>query len=241
MIQTYHEECIQAYYKSWWLEDSDKPLPCRGRLIRAFIPHVDQVPMALVPRDRTDNVRQHQLADCDIMPLDYNSVMRPEGLPVAGIPCFPKEARGVYRVKKRPALILAMPGEEIPKSLILGKPRHQTLPTFIIAPYYGADESTGSRAGFSSAFLDRVRRLEYSRFFWDKLPILGVDESILRIDHMQPLGTNYKAWENTSFRLSDDALSFMEEIVQWHMTGEFIETEESLLPSMRRDMMLAAQ
>lgn len=193
MIPTYPEVCVQSLLDPWWHEDSDNISPCRGRLIKAYIPHVDQVPMALVPRDRTQAVRQHQLADCDIVELDYNAVMRPNGLPVAGIPCFPKEARGVYRVKKRPALILALPGDEVPKGLLMGKPRHQTLPTFIIAPYYGGDENTGTRAGFSEAFLERVRRLEYLRFFWDKLPITGSEGSVLRIDHIQPLGSNYKA------------------------------------------------
>lgn len=237
MIPIYPEDCVQSLYDSWWQQDTEKAPICRGRLLKAYVPHVDQVPMALVPRDRTEDVRQHQLADCDIVPLDYSSVMRPSGLPVAGIPCVPKEARGVYRVKKRPVLVLALPGDEVPKGLVLGKPRHQTLPTYIVAPYYGADEGTGSRAGFPEAFLDRVRRLEYSRFFWDKLPLSGANESILRIDHIQPLGSNYKAWEMTSFRLDQDALLFLEEMLQWHLTGELIETDTSLLPGLRRDLM----
>lgn len=237
MTQTYPEECVQSLYDSWWLEDREKPAPCRGRLIKAYIPHVDQVPMALVPRGRTDDARQHQLADCDIIALDYSAVMRPEGLPVAGIPCHPREARGVYRVKQRPALIVAMPGDEIPRNIVPGKPRQQTLPTFLVAPYYGADEGTGKRAGFSQEFIIRVKHLEYSRFFWDKLPLSGANESILRIDHIQPLGSNYKAFEITAFRLHEDAFCFLDELIQWHLTGILSETEGSLLSGLRQDLM----
>jgi len=229
MIPNYPELCIQAGCPAWWLEDAGKPQPCRGRLVKAYLPHVSQVPMALVPRGRAEDDRQHQLADCEIVPLDHKAVMEPDGLPVAGIPCPPREARGVYLVKKRPAVILAMPGEELPKGLVLGKPRGQTLPTFIVAPYYGADENTGTRAGYSDAFLDRVRKLEYPRFFWEKLPLSGSTVSVLRVDHIQPLGSNHTSWELTPYRLSEEAMVILNEQIQWHFTGELGDPENSVL------------
>lgn len=57
-----------------------------------------------------------------------------------------------------------------------------------MAPFYGADRD-GRRGGWNPLFLERIRRGEYPQYLWDKLPVgTQVKESVLRLDHLQPLG-----------------------------------------------------
>jgi hypothetical protein len=53
---------------------------------------------------------------------------------------------------------------------------------------------------------------------WDKLPA-NANSSILRLDHIQPMGMDQKAYKWTPFCLGCDALKILDEWVQWLMTG----------------------
>lgn len=95
----------------------------------------------------------------------------------------------------------------------------QTAPTILVAPYYGATGGS-KRGGFNPEFLDRVRRGEYPQCMWDSLPLGGsTAESILRLDHIQPIGRHYNSYELTDYRLSDTAVEILDEWVGWVLTG----------------------
>ena len=49
----YPDDCMQAIIQpsDWWLKNS-RPQLCRGSLIYAFVPHVDQVPYTFDPIGR---------------------------------------------------------------------------------------------------------------------------------------------------------------------------------------------
>jgi hypothetical protein len=53
---------------------------------------------------------------------------------------------------------------------------------------------------------------------WDRLP-QKANSSILRLDHIQPIGTDQKAYKCTPFCLGSDGLKILDEWVQWLMTG----------------------
>lgn len=55
---------------------------------------------------------------------------------------------------------------------------------------------------------------------WDILPISdGKTESILRLDHIMPIGADPANWTTTEYLLSDEARTLFEEWVAWVMTG----------------------
>jgi hypothetical protein len=140
---------------------------------------------------------------------------------VAALPAFEGEVNAVYRAKKRPALIICEGGEEVAKQLTQGQPKWQTAQTLLVAPYYGVKEGEG-RAGFKPEFVERVRQCEYSRFMWDELPIGGsTTESIMRLDHIQPIGQHHDSIEITNYRLSNEAIAILDEWLDWLITGEF--------------------
>jgi hypothetical protein len=62
-----------------------------------------------------------------------------------------------------------------------------------------------------------------------------VKESILRLDHIQPISSLHVAYEPTEWTLSEEALRVMQEWVAWHLLGEApdIEDESSLLAFLR--------
>jgi hypothetical protein len=129
-------------------------------------------------------------------------------LPVAALPQYKKEVRAVYRAKKRPGLIVCSGGTKIDRILTAGKPKWQTSRTVIVAPYYGTDEG-GKRSGFKPEFVKRIRRCEYSQYMWDLLPINGsTEESVMRLDHPQPVGRSEDSMELLDYCLSDDAFYF---------------------------------
>lgn len=227
MTQTYPDESVQGLLGGdWWVEDKSTVVN-RGRLVRAFVPHVDQMPFLLVPTGRTE-AREHRLADCEIKPLNITAPLDRARLPVAGLPCYEGEVRTVHRAKKRPLLILAEAGPDVPSKLVTGIPKTSTSHLFIGAPFYGVDQS-GKRAGYPPEFVNRVRHCEYKQFFWDKLPLSGAEESLLRLEHIQPVGAHYMSLEVTPWRLSEDALILIDEWLQWFVYDSLTE-ETGLKP-----------
>lgn len=221
MTQTFPDDSVQGLCDSWWVPAEGTDI-CRGRLVMAFVPHVDQLPYVIIPKGRT-NDREHTLADCEIKPLNINSPQEKARLPVAGMPCYAGEVRSVYRAKKRPLLVLAETGKDVPRALVTGTPKNSTAPMFLGAPYYGVDQGTGKRAGFPPAFVERVRHAEYKQFFWDKLPIPGPAESLMRLEQIQPIGGHYMSFEVKPWCLSEDALAVMDEWLDWHVYGSLQE------------------
>jgi len=116
-------------------------------------------------------------------------------------------------------VILSEGGDEVPRQLVRGKPAWQTAPTILVAPYYGADEDSTS-SGFNPAFVERIKSGEYPQFMWDMLPLTGKDESILRMDHIQPIGRHHDSIELTDYRLSEDAIDIIDEWLTWIFTGQ---------------------
>ena len=116
-----------------------------------------------------------------------------------------------------------------------GKPRWQTAPTILVAPYYGADRE-GKRSGFREEFVERIRRCEYPHYIWDILPLPGgAGESILRLDHIQPIGKHYESYEWTHYSLSEEAMLILNEWLYWLLEGEL--PEKSTLLEIREALL----
>ena len=216
-IPEYPEESPQGCLGGpWWIEVGGQDLQ-RGRLVRAFIPHVDQEPRQLTLVGRTE-ATEHGSARYAIEPLRIGGPRSAPRLPVAAMPTYEGEVHAVYRAKVRPALVLSAPTPEVPKALRTGAAGWQTSPTLLVAPYYGVDPG-GRRGGWREEFVDRIRRGEYPQYLWDKLPLGGAQESILRLDHVQPVGRHANACAPTAYCLSDDALDVLDEWFEWLWTG----------------------
>jgi len=226
------EDSVQNMIEEWWVEDDSFGYD-RGRLINVFLPHIGQIPKKLVAAGRPE-ATDHIHADFRIEPLRIKGSQKKSAIPVAALPAFENEVNAIYRAKKRPALIVCEGGENIDEHLTLGKPKWQTAPTVLVAPYYGVDEG-GSRASFNPEFIMRVRHCLYPQFMWEKLPIAGsASESILRFDLMQPVGRHYDAIELTAYRLSEDALIILDEWLRWLINRDF--REDSLLFFFKEEM-----
>ena len=228
------DDSIPALVGEWWTTDEDRGL-ARGRLVRAFVPHVDQVPLEVIPEGRNDPT-DHTTARVRIAPL---TVRRPSSLPplpVAALPQFPGEHRVAYRGKIRPALVLSTGGADVPPALRVGGAPWQTSATVLVAPYYGV-ERTDRRAGWDPQFVERIRRAEYPQYVWDSLPLNDVHESILRLDHLQPVGRHQNAFEWTPHRLSGEALEIIDDWLVWLLKGEL--PDDGVLAFLRRELRAA--
>lgn len=217
---TYPDDSLQNLIEPdpWWVNDGKREFEV-GRLVHAIIPFVDQSPYALETIGRVRST-QHKEAKVRFVPIDIKSAVNYSRLPVAPLPQYVGETSAVYRTKKRPALIIHAGCSEIPNHLRRNKPRSHTDPCILVAPFFTA-ESAGVRAGFTPAFIERVRRCEYPQFFWDILPISksGAD-SIMRLDQVQPVGRNHSVAEVTNYRLDDLALKIMQQHVYWFLHNE---------------------
>ncbi len=219
----YPENSLQYMIEpsKWWVEDKTFGFN-RGRLIRAFLPHVDQTPKTITTTGRTEPT-VHDKANYQIEPLRIKQPPKKSTLPVAAMPLYSNEVHTIYRAKKRPALIISEGGKSVDRSLTRDKPKWQTAPTVLVAPFYGADEG-GKRSGFNPQFIKRVRRSMYPQFMWDKLPInSNTVESIIRFDHIQPIGRHHDSIEILSYRLSDDALNALNDWIMWLIEGCYYE------------------
>ncbi|HAA58673.1 MAG TPA: hypothetical protein DCE42_28180 [Myxococcales bacterium] len=226
---------VEAGGDPWWEKTATKEIE-RGRLVWAFLPHVDQIPSILLPEGR-DDPTDHNSALFRIKSLN---VKKPppesrDSLPIAAMPKFAGEVYSVHRAKKRPALLLSRPMEEVDKKMRQGMARIKTNPTLLLVPSYGAKDSRTSK-GWNTKFLKRMRRGHYPQFIWDMLPMPGTTtESVFRLDHLQPMGSHHQTYEPTEYKLSDTALQIVEDWFFWYLTG--LIDEESELETIRELLM----
>ncbi|HHJ3218798.1 TPA: hypothetical protein ACQJO6_003015 [Vibrio parahaemolyticus] len=215
---SYPEDSLQGLVESssWWVASSNNEVS-RGTLIWAFVPHVDQTPYGFTPVGR-EIPTEHSKALVKVEPITVGTSLKQVTLPVAAMPLFKNEVWGAYRAKVRPCLVLSVEPEKVDKELTRGKANHSTAPTYIVAPFYGVD-GNAKRSGYTEAFTERVRHCEYPQFHWDKLPVKGASESILRLDQMMPIGTHQKAFRHTGYELSSSALAVIDDLIMWNLKG----------------------
>lgn len=215
----YPEDSIQSIFgqDGWWVEDSEHKLK-RGSLVLAFVPHVDQLPYTLEPVGRRQP-DQHDEATVKISPLRTRKARKSSNLPVAAMPLHTGEVLTAYRAKKRPCLVIGCGGIPVDRGLVRGSPRSSTATTALVVPYYGVDQAGGRRSGYNPAFVERVRHGSYPQFFWDRLPISGPEESMLRLDHLQPIGTHHNSYEFSGFALDGEAMDVIDEFLRWLIWG----------------------
>jgi hypothetical protein len=53
----------------------------------------------------------------------------------------------------------------------------------------------------------------------DMLPAPGSTESLIRFDQAMPVGWHHNAYEQTGYRLSDEALALLDDWLRWLWTG----------------------
>lgn len=214
---TFPTDSIQNIVDAWWKNCGKDELK-RGALIRAFVPHVDQIPYTLIPVGRKE-AGEHSKAIIEITPLQISAPRSKATLPVAALSIPEDELWTAYRAKKRPCLVIGTKQQHVDNSLRHDMPKKLTSPTLIVAPYYGADRD-GKRAGYNPELVDRIRHAEYPQFMLDCLPISGTKQSVLRLDHMQPVGLHYLTYEHSGFCLSDEAVELiLDDWLQWLFYG----------------------
>lgn len=150
----YPDNCIQSVVEPWWTEEKASGLD-RGRLIWTVVSYVSQEPRILKPTGRKTPT-DHSRADYQISTMKGTVVEDAATLPVAAFPHHDNEQLIVSRAKRRPALVISTQGTTVPKAFRIGKARHQTAPTILVAPFFGATLSA-SRSGFNPEFMMRIR------------------------------------------------------------------------------------
>lgn len=212
------EDCLQSIVEPdpWWINNKEGKL-CRGALVFAFIPHVDQVPYAFEPLGRTI-ATEHDNADIRVTPLKVDQPLKKVSLPVAAMPTYDNEVWAAYRAKKRPCVVFGAEKAMVEKAMTRGKPNSATAPTYLVAPFYGAVQNA-KRSGYNPLFVERVRHCEYPQFHWDELPFPGGCESILRLDHLQPIGSHHNAYKLSDYKLSDSAMDILDDMLRWLVWG----------------------
>lgn len=172
----------------------------------------------IIPIGRSDDPADHETARVEIKPFFIGEPVKKNHLPVAALPLYESEQFCVYRAKKRPAVIISKGGPPVEKELTRDLPKSRTVPTVLVAPSYGAD------TGYRKEFIERVRHCEYPQFMWDLLPVGGKEKgSIIRLDHMQPVVRNTKTIEFTRYCLSEKAMVFVMEWVDWLISGQMVQ------------------
>lgn len=208
----------------WWEKTQSQSIE-RGHLVKAFLPHVDQVPFTIIPKGRKDP-KAHDKALVKIRPLDMKHPVARNDLPVAAMSLNDNEIWTAYKAKKRPCLILGKSGHKIKDFDRKGMAKRSYAETLLVVPYYGCDQD-GSRGGYKPQFVERVRHMMYSRFFWDMLPLNGTEESLMRFDQMQPVGRISNSYEHTGYKIHTDALAIIDEAFHLYMYGTIL-TDGSL-------------
>lgn len=217
-MNSFPEDSIQYLSESWWENDAD-PSIAKGSLVWAHVQFFSQVPIEIVPT--RVSAEDHSSATLEARPLRADGGWRPPApaLPVAGLPKLDDaDAFAAYRVKKRPCLVVGSTTyKPVPKVISAGMPKRSIHEFTLVAPFYSQHQS--GHGGYNPEFVERIRHAEWSRYFWDMLPISQGKESILRLDQIQPLGLHWQSHEKTGFRLCKEAISIMDEWLRWLLFG----------------------
>lgn len=201
----------------WWIKNTEADL-VRGALIWAFVYQIDQLPYTFVPVSRS-KAREHDKAFVEVAELKIGEHLERDQLPVAGMTTYKGECWVANKAKLRPCIVWSANCSNVDKSLTKGKPKGSTAPTYLVAPFYGVDTGK-NRAGYSEAFVQRVRHCEYPQFHWDMIPDSNSSkESILRLDHMQPVGAHTKSYRLSGYKLSEAALEILDDQYTWLTRG----------------------
>jgi hypothetical protein len=212
----YPDDCVQKYVHPWWIEERADTV-VRGRLLWTWVPYPEMKPYRLIPEGRGDDPRQHSRAQFRIETFRMGDP--PQGiatLPVAALPMREGETYLVQRGKRRPAIVISTGGLPVPKELRPGREHWQSARSILVAPFYGADPST-SRGGWLEPFVERIRHAEYPQYVWDILPVSSSSTSIsiLRLDHVFPIGADPANWKTEPYVLSPDALGVLDDWIGW--------------------------
>lgn len=228
----YPDDCIQRYCEPWWTSDDSGTIR-RGRLLWALVPYPDQKPQTLIAEGRGDNPADHTRARVRIEPFSFDARPVSDVLPVAALPLRPNERHLLLRGKVRPVVVVAEGGEIIPPELRRGLAQAQVAQYLLVAPCYGIDQD-GTRAGLPPRLTDRIRRADYARFLWDQVPESRVSETLIRLDHIFPIGKDPASFRRTSHQLSQEALAILDDWLSWHITGTL--PEDSVLAYVRDEL-----
>jgi len=203
----------------WWTREA-KPCLMRGSLIWTLVPFHTGMHIRLVMERKPDEPGEHNAAKLiRAEPYTLTSPDVDQRLPINALPNAIDGHYTLREVKKRPALVLALPGQAIPKALVQGKPHSRTAPCIVVAPYYTAIKQ-GEPPRFSPELLGLVQKLRFSQFFYEQLPHPGGAPSILRLDQIQAVTARERDfYESTPWRLSDHAMALMDELLEWHVWG----------------------
>jgi len=209
----------------WWVP---KPKDSTGEVNRwdllvSMVPHLGDVPHRAHLTRAT--ATEHSLLNARVSPfhIAHHKPASEGDLPAAAFP----DGAFLYGGKVRPVLVVGHIHRS-PSSTTRGSARSVTKPSFLVAPYYGADPD-GTRAGFPTEFVSRIRQAFYPHFFWDHLPsglphLRKTDcTSVLRLDQVFPINrrndAEVAAWAPTGWTLSDQARDVLEEWLQWQLQG----------------------
>jgi len=59
----------------------------------------------------------------------------------------------------------------------------------------------------------------YKQFMYDELPHASGEPSVLRFDHILPVGSHTKSYKPLGYKLGDEALKILDEYLQWNLFG----------------------
>lgn len=222
---------VQDIVGSWW-EKATPALLEPGRLVRTFVPYPDVMTHGLVMEGRRDD-RDHKAGLFRVEPIQKGRPGKLPFLPLAALSAHPGESFIVQRGKQRPALVLSVGADDIPRTVLQGGAGYQRHSCVLVLPYYGADQD-GSRGGFPPAFIEQARRTAYAQYLLDELPLGGTNQSVLRLDHVFAVGRADSNFELTDFRLVPDALNVVRDWFRWLVEGKV--PAESLLKLIRAEL-----
>jgi hypothetical protein len=198
----------------------------RGTLVRAFSP------LAQPQGKRLEQIRvdPHDHTKGEFRLVSLNAASSPDRLPLAGLPEHKGHVYAVHQSKRRPMLVVSEGGPNVRAEH--GK-SWRTTPHYLLAPYFGSEPSD-DREGWDPCFVERIRRGEYPQYVGDCLPLDGANESILRLDHVQPLGRDRANFDLSGWQLTPDALTLLDEWIDWLLTGALPQT--TFLHQIREEM-----
>ena len=205
------EQLIDPFYKivSDFNRSPEKMTP--GQLAWLPCQFVEYVPYILDAERLSPT--DHYNIQGDLRQIEKNDFRKKDKLPVAALKLNQTEELMVSRAKKRLCILLAASNNSTNSSelkKVATKKSHLNQSEGLFLPLY-------SRTNLPEEFLDRVKRLRYTRFFYVPKGNLKqsqcrsdyVEKSIVRCDRIFAANLHYKGVTPIDYQLDEDGFYFL--------------------------------
>lgn len=204
---------VQNLVGNWWVR-TEQTKPEVGLIVKACLPYVEQIPHIIEVNGRS-SATEHYTANFKKLHLNISNPPRQPTFPTAPWLYRGDEISLAIKSKIRPAIIIGISDKlNVSNCDFRANSKRHKNSYLLVAPYYTMRE--GNELKVPQILINRIRLCMYRHLMWAALPFAHADhESMLRLDHAQPIGNHHNCFKSYGYKVSPEAMPYFIGYLHW--------------------------